>query len=111
MDKKKKDDAFIQYMRENFKDLDKYKNIHVKDNQSFKDYDPVNSPPHYQTLNTKFNIECIDAMRAAFGDDEVSSFCKLNAFKYIWRCSSKGELEDLQKAEWYLNKYIELNKD
>lgn len=65
----------------------------------------VNHPDHYQGNG----IECIDAMISAFGVEEVISFCKLNAFKYIWRCSKKGRsLEDLQKAKWYLNKAEEL---
>lgn len=79
-----------------------------KQEKSVIDDDPVNSPSHYQTYNTKFNIECIDAMRAAFGDDVVCDFCKCNAFKYIWRHTSKGHNEDIRKALWYLNKYLEL---
>ena len=47
-------------------------------------------------------------MRAAFGDEEVAVFCKLNAFKYNWRSSSKGKNTDIEKAIWYLNKYLEL---
>ena len=67
-------------------------------------------PIHYQSYASN-NIECIDAMQAAFGDEAVSDFCKLNAFKYIWRASSKGKNTDISKAIWYLNKYLELNKD
>lgn len=68
----------------------------------------VNHPDHYQGNG----IECIDAMISAFGVEEVISFCKLNAFKYIWRCSKKGRsLEDLQKAKWYLNKAEELKEN
>ena len=76
----------------------------------FPDEDYVNHPTHYQSY-TSNNIECIDAMQAAFGDEAVSDFCKLNAFKYIWRASSKGKNTDISKAIWYLNKYLELNKD
>ena len=74
------------------------------------DEDLVNHPTHYQSFDPSHNIECIDAMLAAFGVDEVSSFCKLNAFKYIWRSESKGQNRDIEKAKWYLNKYLELNK-
>lgn len=28
--------------------------------------------------------ECIDVMTDVFGVDAVKSFCKLNAFKYLW---------------------------
>lgn len=65
----------------------------------------VNHPTHYASGG----IECIDAMEAAFGKAEVASFCKLNAFKYIWRCFHKEDgVEDVEKALWYLNRYKEL---
>lgn len=70
----------------------------------------IDNPTHYQSFNTQINIDCITAMRAAFGDDEVATFCKLNAFKYNWRAQSKGGNVDIGKAIWYLNKYLELNK-
>lgn len=65
----------------------------------------VNHPEHYSSGG----IECIDAMIAAFGKEQVAAFCKLNAFKYIWRGDKKGKpSEDIAKAQWYLNKYTEL---
>lgn len=73
--------------------------------------DTVNHPHHYQSYNPELQIECIDAMRAAFGDEYVAAFCKLNAFKYIWRESSKQGNVSIKKAIWYLNKYLELNKE
>ena len=70
----------------------------------------VNHPSHYNTGS----IECIDAMTSAFGNDAVIKFCKINAFKYIWRSGNKAgnsEKQDLQKASWYLNKATELMAD
>lgn len=62
-------------------------------------HDAVNSPAHYN----QGTIECIDAMRAAFGDDAVRIYCRLNAFKYQWRADYKGKSrQDLEKAIWYL---------
>lgn len=70
--------------------------------------DMVNHPPHYETNG----IECIDAMRASQGDNATKHFCICNAFKYIWRHNRKGfALQDLEKAVWYLNKAIEIEKD
>lgn len=66
--------------------------------------DVVNHPAHY----TQGGIECIDAMKSAFGADELAVYCKIAAFKYIWRCEHKNGLEDVKKAVWYLNKYLEL---
>ena len=72
------------------------------------DDNPVNNPSHYQSYVKDLDIDCITAMRAAFGDEEVKAFCKANAMKYIWRSSSKGQNESIKKAIWYLNKFLEL---
>ena len=65
----------------------------------------VNHPSHYAG-----KIECIDMMIELFGEEETASFCLCNAFKYLWRCKSKhnSPIEDIKKAKWYLDKYIEL---
>lgn len=47
-------------------------------------------------------------MEEAFGTYAVLMFCVCNAFKYVWRHSRKNGLEDIKKAIWYLNKYLEL---
>ena len=72
-------------------------------------YDPVNLPEHYSRDDS---IECIDAMAAAFGEDEVQDYCRINAFKYVWRAHLKGkEEEDIRKAIWYLRRSIGEDKD
>lgn len=68
-----------------------------------KDIDNVNHPSHYTG-----SIECIDAMIETQGKEATQDFCICNAFKYIWRHKNKNKLEDIKKAVWYLNKYIEL---
>ena len=68
------------------------------------DYDPVSKPEHY--TNTK--VECIDAMIDVYGVEAVKSFCLCNSFKYHWRAKDKNGEEDLQKADWYMQKYKEL---
>lgn len=68
--------------------------------------DMVNSPPHY----TQGGIECIDAMQSAFGTAELEAYCKIAAFKYIWRCERKNGNEDIHKAIWYLKKYLSLKE-
>lgn len=65
---------------------------------------PVTHPSHYN----QGNIECIDAMAAAFGKEAVAHFCICNAFKYIWRTEHKNGMEDIDKSIWYLTKYKEL---
>lgn len=66
----------------------------------------VNHPAHYKT--NKF--ECIDVMVDAIGLEDTKGFCLCNAFKYIYRCTKKhgSPVEDVKKAVWYLNKYLEL---
>lgn len=66
--------------------------------------DMINHPKHYELDK----IECIDAMEMTQGRGAVMSFCLCNAFKYLWRHDRKNGLEDLKKAKWYLDKYIEL---
>ena len=72
-----------------------------------KQKEMVNHPSHYK--NNKY--ECIDVMLDVFGKEKVLAFCELNAFKYQWRANFKGtDIQDKKKAEWYLNKYIELKE-
>lgn len=73
--------------------------------------DMVNNPVHYQSMVKGLNIDAITCMRAAFGDESVIDFCICNALKYIYRHQSKNGKQDIQKAIWYLNKYLELSKD
>lgn len=58
----------------------------------------VNHPSHYN----RGKIEVID-----FIEDQGLSFHLGNVIKYITRAGSKGDkLEDLKKARWYLDRYI-----
>lgn len=70
--------------------------------------DKVNNPSHYQSMVGDLNIDCITAMRAAFGDDKVAIWCKLNVFKYTYRSPKKQPVESIEKAQWYLRKYMSL---
>ncbi len=68
-----------------------------------KDIDMVNSPSHYN----QSGIECIAAIQAALGPN-FKYYLQGNIMKYLWRFDYKGKpLEDLQKAQWYLNTLIE----
>lgn len=105
-------DIFFQIMREFFDDSEMSNLNHTlaalidRPEEDMKS-DPVNHPSHYETNG----IECFDAMRASLGDEAVKSFCVCNAFKYIWRYKHKNGLEDLKKAQWYLNKRLELEAE
>ena len=69
--------------------------------------DNINHPEHYETNG----IECFDAILASQGEDSAKEFCICNAFKYIWRNKHKNSsTEDIKKAIWYLNKFVELSE-
>ncbi len=64
--------------------------------------DPVNHPSHY----TSGSIEVIDYI-----EDQKFPYHLGNAVKYISRAGKKNPektVEDLNKAVWYINRYIEL---
>lgn len=65
----------------------------------------VNHPKHYNVEGRK---ECWDEMLDRFGVEATKNFCKLNAFKYLYRHSLKNGWEDLMKADVYRDKFIEL---
>lgn len=68
--------------------------------------DMVNHPAHYQT---KSGLETIDVI-AAFteGIVGIEAVCTGNVIKYICRWKKKNGLQDLKKAQWYLNKLISI---
>ena len=67
--------------------------------------DNVDHPAHYSTGN----FECIDVMLEVFGEEAVKDFCILNAFKYLYRAGRKNGIEDIEKAKWYIDKYLSLS--
>lgn len=63
-----------------------------------KNEDVINHPSHY----TRGKIEVID-----FIEDQQLPYHLGNVIKYIARAGHKGDkLEDLKKARWYLDRYI-----
>ena len=68
--------------------------------------DMVNHPPHYNNAG----IETIDAIEA-MTDTGFEYYLQGNIMKYLWRYRYKNGVEDLRKAEWYLNKLIKNRED
>jgi len=63
----------------------------------------VNHPDHYM----QGKIECIEAMESAMSSEGFRGYCKGNIIKYLWRYESKGNpIQDLLKAQWYLERLI-----
>lgn len=69
--------------------------------------DIINHPNHY----THGGMECIDEMIMIFGKEAVMHFCLCNAWKYRKRALYKNGQEDMDKSDWYLNKYKELGEN
>lgn len=66
--------------------------------------DMVQHPQHYN----QGGIECIDAIKAAtVGKTGIEAFCVGNAIKYLFRYENKNGLEDVKKAQWYINRLIQ----
>lgn len=78
----------------------------VKNNNAVSKDKPeaVDHPAHYQGKH-----ECIEVMRALFGDRAVADFCRCNSFKYRFRADGKGGAEDIRKAEWYEDYLMKMN--
>lgn len=94
------------YVNDRFEMFNYYKE-NERINKLKDEPDLVNHPSHYET--GKF--ECIEVMEEALGRDVVKGFCIGNAFKYLYRAKRKNGLEDLKKAQWYLNKVISMEDE
>lgn len=88
----------IEYMRKKAKEMEE-KTKEQKD-------DMVNHPPHYN----KAGIETIQAIKA-MTDKGFEYYLQGNIMKYLWRYRYKNGVEDLYKAQWYLNELIDVVED
>lgn len=61
------------------------------------------SPNHYKVGG----IETWDYLCAKLSPTQLAGYAKGNVIKYISRADHKGNITDLKKAAWYLNKLIE----
>ena len=83
-------------------DLHAGKHLESYVNRTIPYSDEVNSPPHYN----QGGIECIDYIYQQLGSG-VRDYILGNVHKYLHRHRFKGQaLDDLKKAQWYLNKLI-----
>ena len=66
----------------------------------------INKPNHYH----RNNIDVIKFSELQFDKLELPGFYRINVLKYITRFDRKNKVEDLEKARFYIDKLIELNK-
>ena len=64
--------------------------------------DIINKPAHY----TQAGIEAIDYLKMTMPNEAFKGFLEGNVKKYMHRFRFKNGIEDLKKANWYLNKLI-----
>ena len=67
-------------------------------------FDTVNHPSHYKAKNGMEVIDVIEAFTANLEGYEATHTG--NVIKYICRWKEKNGLEDLKKAQWFLNRLI-----
>lgn len=69
--------------------------------------DVINKPKHYH----QGGIDVIGFSQSQFSKDELKGFCRINVIKYLTRYDRKGKpKEDLEKAQFYLNKLKRLEE-
>lgn len=69
-------------------------------------FDVINTPSHYH----KGGIDVIAFSELQFEKEELKGFYRINVLKYVTRYDRKNGIEDLKKAEFYLNKLIGLER-
>ena len=72
-------------------------------NRAAKEMTPktdVINPSHYKGDG----IECIDYIEQCSSDEEFTGYLRGNVQKYLHRYKSKGGVQDLKKAQWYMNR-------
>lgn len=80
------------------------KSCHELDKR-FEKEDVVNHPSHYQTKSGLETIQVIEAFTE--GLEGIYAVDTANVIKYICRWKKKNGLQDLKKAQWYLNNLID----
>lgn len=67
----------------------------------------VDHPEHYNFGK----METLDLIDNFSTPEEYDGFLKGNIIKYLHRYNYKNGLEDLEKAQWYLNKLVDVFKE
>ena len=76
--------------------------VHLPVGKLAESQDHIN-PSHYKAGK----VECIDALESAtINKQGLEAVCVANVIKYLWRYEAKGGLQDVKKAQWYLERLI-----
>lgn len=93
---------FIKIPTIAYASADKFKEVR----NDLENQDMVNHPQHYRTGK----IECIDCISAIVDRyDGEQAYDAGQVVKYLYRAPTKMNfMQDLHKAQWYLNRLIEI---
>ena len=80
----------------------KYEEYVFSDDDNTEPRDNVNNPAHYG----QGNIEAIEYIEDFMTREEFIGYLRGNIAKYLHRWRYKNGMEDLQKAQWYLDSLI-----
>lgn len=76
--------------------------LNQPDNNTMNPKDSVTEPPHYKNLA----IDTLELMSVNFSDEAYMGFLEGNVLKYVMRYKMKNGMQDLRKAQYYLELLI-----
>lgn len=85
--------------------VERIKAVEVVSQLDSKRLDPkdrVTEPPHYKNLA----IDTLELMSVNFSDEAYMGFLEGNVLKYVMRYKMKSGVQDLRKAQYYLDLLI-----
>lgn len=113
----RKHDGVCEFFYFSEEDLDEYLKCFNEEEESRRML-PIKAAPaaeaepkdniHPQHYKLPGGMEVIDVEVAMFGKEAVMHHCFCTAAEYILRHMQKNGVEDIKKAHWWLEKYIEL---
>ena len=72
-----------------------------------QEWDAVNKPEHYNLGK----MEAIEYIKQQCGTKGYMGYLEGNVLKYMHRWKYKSGVQDLEKAQWYLQKLVEIAKE
>ena len=96
----------LEYMKMRLKEEEMKKKQANQQSDNIELSKLVNHPDHY----TNSSIETIDMIESITAEG-FHYYLEGNILKYLARYRHKNGIQDLEKAQWYLNKLIEVQYD
>lgn len=65
------------------------------------------NPNHYKSGG----LEMFEILKSKLSPEELKGFCKGVVLQYIIRADQKNGIEDITKAQWYLEKLLNVYRE